>query len=481
MMPRQVAKADSLKFFQFLSYGQMDSAKSPPKKLPRIASLPGAFSVAPPGSKSIANRVLPLAALSRNPVDLENLPDGEDVTLMRRALNQLGFSISDAGFSDTINGSDFFRARDRLVELFLGNSGTATRILTALLAAGEGTFRVTGVPRMYERPIGDLVDALLPLCGDTEIHYDGKAGYPPLTIHARGLAGGKTTIRGNLSSQFVTGILMAMPLCRNRVEVEIEGTLVSAPYVDLTLQVMKDFHAKVDRDGYKKFWIENPSGYDFPHGFYVVEPDASSASYFLAAAAITGTSVTVKGIRNDSAQGESRFARNVLEKMGASVDDNMENVSVATEDNDFASIDKVEVFGNGKLHGIDIDMDLMSDTGMTLAVLALFAEGKTTIRNVGNWRLKETDRLAAMATELRKLGATVEEGPDWISIDPPAKLNEGVVIDTYDDHRMAMCFSLVTLGPKGVAVTINDPDCVRKTYPGYWKEFARMTGSRDES
>jgi 3-phosphoshikimate 1-carboxyvinyltransferase len=311
---------------------------------------------------------------------------------------------------------------------------------------------------MYERPIGDLVDALLPLRGDTEIRYDGKAGYPPLTIHARGLAGGKTTIRGNLSSQFVTGLLMAMPLCKGRVEVEIEGTLVSAPYVDLTLQVMQDFGARVERDGHKRFWIDRPSGYVAP-GDYQVEPDASSASYFVAAAAIADGRVDVQGIRSASSQGEAGFSR-VVQNMGARVRTDADGLTVE---------------GAASLHGIDIDMDLMSDTGMTLAIVALFAEGKTTIRNVGNWRLKETDRLAAMATELRKLGAVVEEGPDWISIDPPARLNENVAIDTYDDHRMAMCFSLVSLGPKGVAVTINDPGCVSKTYPGYWNAFKRMT------
>jgi 3-phosphoshikimate 1-carboxyvinyltransferase len=234
---------------------------------------------------------------------------------------------------------------------------------------------------------------------------------------------------------------------------------------------MKYFGAEVQRNGHKKFWIENPSGYS-PVGHYWVEPDASSASYFLAAAAIAGGPVVVEGIRVDSPQGEAGFA-NVLKEMGCHV-----NRGTGI-DSEFISI-----VGPTRLRGIDtipgyengINMDLMSDTGMTLAIVALFAEGKTTIRNVGNWRLKEPDRLAAMATELRKLGAAVEEGPDWISIDPPAKLNEGVVIDTYDDHRMAMCFSLVSLGPKGVAVTIKDRDCVNKTYPGYWKEFARMTG-----
>ncbi len=427
-------------------------------QIPHVARLPRPFSVRPPGSKSIANRVLPLAALARGTTSLENLPDGEDVTLMRKALASLGNAATGSGTSETLEGTGLFRAQDGTLELFLGNSGTATRILTALLAAGEGTFRITGIPRMYERPIGDLVDALQPLCRDTEIIYDGKVGFPPLTLKARGLAGGKTKIRGNLSSQFVTGLLMAMPLCRGPVEVEIEGTLVSAPYVDLTLKVMRDFGASIERDDYRNFRIEEPCGYQSP-GRYAVEPDASSASYFLAAGAIASSKIVVTDIGRSSPQGEAGFI-NALGRMGAHVEQ---------------SADRLAVRGGGDLRGIDIDMDLMSDTGMTLAVTALFAEGKTTIRNVGNWRLKETDRLKAMATELRKLGATVEEGDDWISIDPPERLIPDVAIDTYDDHRMAMCFSLVSLGPKGVPVTINDPDCVRKTYPGYWNEFARMT------
>jgi 3-phosphoshikimate 1-carboxyvinyltransferase len=429
--------------------------------------------IKPPGSKSIANRVLPLAALTTHnaafsgTTQVWNLPDGEDVLLMQGALKALGYTIEDIpgsrstpGISVTAPQASAFPPQ-KSTDLFLGNSGTATRILTALLAAGDGTFRITGIPRMYERPIGDLVDALRPLCGETKILYEGEEGFPPLKLEARGLAGGITRIRGNLSSQFVTGLLMAMPLCRGRVEVEIEGTLVSAPYVDLTLKVMRDFGAVVERDGYRRFWIDKPMGYVSP-GSFSVEPDASSASYFLAAAAIAHGTVFVMGVGKDSAQGEAGFASK-LKKMGAQVAYQPEGIRVSNAE-------------ANALNGIDADLDLMSDTGMTLAVVALFAEGKTTIRNVGNWRLKETDRLHAMATELRKLGATVEEGPDWISIDPPAALTPDVEIDTYDDHRMAMCFSLVCLGPKGVPVTIKDPGCVRKTYPGYWDAFKRMAG-----
>lgn len=433
------------------------------KRLPRSLHFSG--SVIPPGSKSIANRALPLAALANGTTELDNLPDGDDVALMRKALATLGYSAVGTGLRAKLTGTGSFRAPNGEVELFLGNSGTATRILTALLAAGEGTFRVTGIPRMYERPIGDLVDALRPLCGETKIIYEGKEGVPPLRIEAKGLAGGKTKIRGNLSSQFVTGLLMAMPLCKGPVEVEIEGELVSAPYVNLTLKVMKDFGKTVAHDAnYRRFWISNPKGYA-SQLIHFVEPDASSASYFLAGGAITNMSVSINGIDTDSAQGESGFAT-VLERMGAHVQRGAKTILIQ---------------GSEPLRGIDIDMDKMSDTGMTLAVTALFAEGKTTIRNVGNWRLKETDRLKAMATELKKLCPDdgreyIQEGDDWISIDPPAQLNENVTIETYDDHRMAMCFSLVSLGPKGVPVNIKDPDCVNKTYPGYWKEFAKMTG-----
>jgi 3-phosphoshikimate 1-carboxyvinyltransferase len=389
-----------------------------------------------------------------------NLPDGEDVVLMQAALKSLGAPLSGSGIWENIEPEGFFRAPDGEISLHLGNSGTATRILTALLAAGRGTFRIDGVARMRERPIGDLVDALHPLCGDTKIFYEGKEGFPPLRLEASGLAGGTTKIRGNLSSQFVTGLLMAMPLCRGPVEVEIEGTLVSAPYVDLTLKVMEDFGAKVERDGYRRFWMTAPSGYS-RSAPYEVEPDASSASYFLAAAAIANGNVEVLGIQNVSSQGESGFAR-ILKRMGARVQ--IDELSLIVD-------------GSENLRGIDADMDLMSDTGMTLAMTALFAGGTTTIRNVGNWRLKETDRLRAMATELRKVGAAVEEGPDWIAITPPEKLTPGAVIETYDDHRMAMCFSLVTLGPKGVPVTILDPGCVRKTYPGYWDDFRKLAGA----
>jgi len=413
-------------------------------------------SVRPPGSKSIGNRVLPLAALANGVTRLGNLPDGEDVELMRAALLRLGVPMREAEGNLEVTGFGGPIRADAPVDLFLGNSGTATRFLTALLAAGRGTFTVDGVARMRERPIRDLVEALRPLAGATRIAYAGAEGFPPLRIEAQGLAGGTTRIKGNVSSQFLTGLLLTLPLCQGPVEVEVEGVLVSAPYVDLTLRIMEAFGVKVANDRFRRFSHPGSSAYVSP-GRYEVEPDASSASYFLAAGAIAGGPVEVKGIGKDSLQGEARFAT-MLERMGAKVEYGRDFIRVA----------------GAPLKGIDADMDLMSDTGMTLAVTALFAQGPTLIRNIGNWRVKETDRIRAMATELRKVGASAEEGPDWLRIEPPASLR-GAEIDTYQDHRMAMCFSLVSLG--GVPVTIRDPGCVRKTYPGYFEAFRALTAA----
>ncbi len=438
------------------------------KILPPVSHFSGR--VTPPGSKSIANRVLPLAALAKGSTLLTNLPDGEDVSLMRKALEQLGVRMQEIKGGIRVEGlGGNFRAPGGETSLFLGNSGTATRILTALLAAGEGVFRIDGVARMRERPIGDLVDALRLLAGPegTRIVYEGKEGFSPLRIEARGLAGGHARIRGDLSSQFTTGLLMALPLCRGAAEVEVDGYLVSAPYVDLTLNVMQQFQGKVKRDGYRRFWIDPPNnGYLIRGGTYRVEPDASSASYFLAAGAIAGGPVMMRGLVKDSIQGEIRFVE-ILKRMGAKVEYGPHWITVSRP---VGASRGLPLRG---LRGIDADMDLMSDTGMTLAVTALFAKGPTRISNIGNWRLKETDRIKAMATELRKVGATVEEGSDYLVIHPPAKILPAE-IDTYDDHRMAMCFSLASLG--GIPITIRDPGCVRKTYPNYFEDFKKLAG-----
>ena len=410
--------------------------------------------VRPPGSKSIGNRVLPLAAMAAGTTRLANLPDGEDVELMRTALLRLGIPMRESEGNLEVTGLGGPLRSETPVDLFLGNSGTATRFLAALLAAGRGTFGIDGVPRMRERPIRDLVDALRPLAGGTRILYAGAEGFPPLRIEAQGLAGGTTRIQGDVSSQFLTGLLMALPLCQGPVEVQVAGTLVSAPYVDLTLRILEAFGVTITNDGHRRFSHPGRCAYASP-GVYEVEPDASSASYFLAAGAIAGGPVEVKGLGKDSLQGEARFAT-VLERMGAKVEYGRDFIRVA----------------GAPLRGVDADMDLMSDTGMTLAAAALFAQGPTHIRNIGNWRVKETDRIQAMAAELRKVGARAEEGPDWLRIEPPARL-QAAAIDTYQDHRMAMCFSLVSLG--GVSVTINDPGCVRKTYPGYFEAFRALT------
>jgi 3-phosphoshikimate 1-carboxyvinyltransferase len=428
----------------------MDSLTLPPCRLAQGV-------LQPPGSKSIANRALPLSALASGSTRLVNLPDGEDVELMQKALLKLGVAQIPDGDAVRITGLGGGFSAVAPLDLFLGNSGTSTRTLTALLAASSGEFTVDGVERMRERPIGDLVDALDPLAGDTQVTYSAKPGFPPLRILARGLEGGRTRIKGNISSQFLTGLLLALPLCRKAAEVEVEGELVSAPYVDLTLRVMQSFGVTVVNEDFRRFRLEKPQGYRSP-GEYRVEPDASSASYFLAAGAIAGGRVEVRGLDKESLQGEARFA-SALEKMGAKV----------TYGKGFIAVEKAG------LRGIDINVDDMSDTGMTLAVTALFAEGPTTIRGIGNWRVKETDRIAAMAKELRKVGAQAEEGRDWITVRPPAALSHAV-IDTYQDHRMAMCFSLVSLG--NIPVTINDPGCTRKTYPGYFKDFAGITAGQ---
>lgn len=374
---------------------------------------------------------------------------------MRSALLQLGLGMSDADGVLTVQGLGGPFTTGTALDLFLGNSGTCMRTLTALLCAGRGEFAVDGVARMRERPIADLIDALRPICGNTVVTYAGQTGFPPLRISAEGLAGGRTRIKGNVSSQFLTGLLLSLPLCRGAVEVEVDGALVSAPYVDLTLRIMEAFGVKVGNRDFRRFDLAQPAGYRSP-GDYHVEPDASSASYFLAAGAIAGGEVEVRGIGRDSLQGEAKFAE-VLAKMGARVEYGTDRVKVSK--------------GKDGLRGIDVDMDSMSDTGMTLAVAALFAEGPTTIRNIGNWRVKETDRIKAMATELRKVGARAEEGPDWLTVHPPGKLSTAE-IDTYDDHRMAMCFSLVSLG--GIPITIRNPGCTRKTYPGYFNAFRAL-------
>lgn len=414
--------------------------------IPRVAG-----SVRLPGSKSISNRVLLLAALADGETVVRDLLDADDTRVMLRALNALGVEC-DAGKVVGAGG----RFPIKTADLFLGNAGTAFRPLTAALAMGDGEYRLSGVERMHERPIGDLVEALRRI--GARIDYLGTQGFPPLAIHPSRIALERPVrVRGDVSSQFVSAMLMALPLCGQEVRIEIEGELISRPYVEITLALMRRFGVTVVREDWQSFIVPR-ARYRSP-GTVRVEGDASSASYFMAAGAIGGGPVRVEGLGRDSIQGDIRFTE-VLERMGA---------RVRVEE------DWVEVSGSGRhparLQPIDLDMNHIPDAAMTAAVLALFASGPSTIRNVASWRVKETDRLAAMAAELRKVGAKVEEGLDFLRIEPPAQLVPNVAIDTYDDHRIAMCFSLVALG--GVPVRINDPDCVAKTYPDY---FAALNG-----
>ncbi len=411
-----------------------------------------------PGSKSISNRSLLLAALASGETEIRGLLDSEDTRVMLAALATLGVSIVPCG-PDVLRvtgGAGSFPVKE--ADLFLGNAGTAFRSLTAALALSGGHYHLSGVARMHERPIADLVDSLRGLGAD--IRYLGAEGFPPLAIFpARETPSGELRIgvRGDVSSQFLTALLMALPLMGRTTQIEVIGELISKPYIEITLNLMARFGIDVTRSGWQHFSIAAGQGGKSP-GLLYVEGDASSASYFLAAGAIGGGPVRVEGIGRNSIQGDLRFTE-ALQQMGADVEMGDNHVVVRAP-------------RSGKLKAIDADFNHIPDAAMTLAVLALFADGVSTLRNIASWRVKETDRIAAMATELAKLGATVEEGADYLSVTPPARLNRDVAIDTYDDHRMAMCFSLAALG--GVPLVINDPGCVAKTYPGYFEDFARI-------
>ena len=406
-----------------------------------------------PGSKSISNRVLLLASLASGETEVRGLLDADDTRVMLDSLSRLGISWQRRDGRFVITGAcGPFAAKK--ADLFLGNAGTALRPLVAALALSSGEYRLSGVPRMHERPIADLVDALRGI--GARIDYAGAEGYPPLVVHPAQIHLEKSVkVRGEVSSQFLTALLMALPLCGKRSSVEVQGELISKPYVEITLNVMRRFGVEVPRHDWTMF--EVPEGRYVSPGRIFVEGDASSASYFLAAGAIAGGPVRVIGVGRDSIQGDVRFTE-VLERMGARVALGEDWIECSS--------------ANGTLRPIDMDLNHIPDAAMAAAVLALFAGGPSTIRNIASWRVKETDRIAAMARELRKLGAQVEEGADWIRIDPPKTFTPGVSIDTYDDHRMAMSFSLAALG--GVAVTINDPKCVAKTYPDYFAAFASI-------
>lgn len=411
-----------------------------------------------PGSKSLSNRALLLAALAEGTTKVTNLLDSDDIRHMLNALNALGvkYQLSDGNTVCEVQGVGGAFTIQNGLALFLGNAGTAMRPLTAALClkgTQDAEIILTGEPRMKERPILHLVEALRQL--GAEIHYLENAGYPPIAIRNSGLRGEKVQIDGSISSQFLTALLMTAPLAEQDMTIEIVGDLVSKPYIDITLAMMNAFGVSVDNQQYQRFFVKGNQRYRSPH-HYLVEGDASSASYFLAAGAIKGK-VKVTGIGKNSIQGDRLFA-NVLEKMGAKI----------TWGEDFIQAE------SGELHGIDMDMNHIPDAAMTIATTALFANGETVIRNIYNWRVKETDRLSAMATELRKIGAEVEEGEDFIRIQPLALTQfQPAEIETYNDHRMAMCFALIALS--NTPVTILDPKCTAKTFPTFFAEFERMS------
>lgn len=423
-------------------------------------------SVRLPGSKSISNRMLLLSALARGTTTLRDVLASDDTRHMLQALRTLGVGcIEKPGHTVEVQGcAGAFPVKS--ADLFLGNAGTVFRPLTAVLALSGGEYRLSGVARMHERPIRDLVDALGAV--GARIDYQGQPGYPPLALHPATIkAGADVTVRGNVSSQYLTALLIALPLTGVETTVRVEGELISKPYVDMTLNTMKRFGATVTRNEWKSFTVSAGGGYRSP-GEIFVEGDASSASYFLAAGAISGLRgggpVRVEGVGRDSIQGDVRFAES-LQAMGAQIE---------MGDNWISAGAGAAAQQRGRLRAIDADFNHIPDAAMTIAVAALFADGPCMLRNIGSWRVKETDRIAAIACELRKVGAIVEEGPDWLRISPPSTL-ASATIATYDDHRMAMCFSLVALG--GVAVHIENPGCVAKTFPDYFKVLASISES----
>lgn len=419
-----------------------------------VAHVGGAVKL--PGSKSISNRTLLLAALSQGTTTIRDLLASDDTARMLEALDKLGIKLEQLAENDWLVQGCAGQFPNRQADLFLGNAGTAFRPLTAALAFAGGEYQLTGVARMHERPIGDLVDALLQ--AGAHIDYLQQAGFPPLAIHPAQLKEHlKLSIRGNVSSQFLTALLMALPMTGKAAEIVVEGELISKPYIAITLNLMRQFGVDVQVHGdMQGFSLSSGLHYQSPGQLYV-EGDASSASYFLAAGAIAAgrDGLRIEGVSQHSIQGDIRFVDEIA-KMGAQIE--------------YADNALIVKAANQPLKALDLDCNHIPDAAMTLAVMALFAEGTTTLRNIASWRVKETDRISAMATELRKVGAQVEEGADFIRITPPTNLTPNAAIDTYDDHRMAMCFSLVSLG--GVPIRINDPDCVAKTFPDYFTRFA---------
>ena len=416
------------------------------------ATHPVRGTIRPPGSRSLTNRALVVAALADGTSRLDAAGLNEDTIVCAEALTALGIAVTvDAAARRMTVAGCGGRVPHGPKELNTGNSGTATRFITALAAAGRGRYRIDGSPRMRRRPIQDLLDGLASL-GVRATSVLGS-GCPPVVVETSGLAGGKVRVGGGVSSQYLSALLMAAPAAAGPVVIEVAGDLVSKPFADMTLAVMRDFGVEVGRDGYARFDVPAPAGYRARP--YEVEPDAASASYFLAAAAVTGGEVTVEGLTRSSAQGDARFA-DVLARMGCEVAWTERGVTVR---------------GPRRLRGIRVDLNAMPDMVLTLAPLALFADGPTEIDNVANLRVKESDRLAALATELGRLGGRVQERPDGLVIWPPEKVLGGRVA-TYNDHRMAMGLSIAGLAAPGVEIA--DAECVVKTYPEFFEDLGRL-------
>ncbi len=412
-----------------------------------------------PGSKSISNRVLLLAAMSAGTTEIHDLLDSDDTRVMLAALEQLGCTLDKRGAVLHLAGLGD-RAPASPAKLFLGNAGTAMRPLAAALAVRGGDFELSGVPRMHERPIGDLVDALREL--GCRIDYLGNEGFPPLRIGQPALQLDQPIpVRGDVSSQFLTALLMALPLVAQQdIVIAVQGELISKPYIEITLNLLARFGVQVRRDGWQRFTIPAGSRLQSP-GVIHVESDASSASYFIALGAIAGAQapVRIEGLGEASIQGDIRFL-DAARAMGAAIASGPNWIEVRR--------------GAWPLKAIDLDCNHIPDAAMTLAVMALYADGPTTLRNIASWRVKETDRIDAMAAELRKLGAQVDDGPDFIRVTPPTQWT-AARIHTYDDHRVAMCFSLAAFNRAGVPVRIEDPKCVAKTFPDYFETLFGVT------
>jgi len=430
--------------------------------LPPLTGASGAVTL--PGSKSISNRVLLLSALCEGTTVVHDLLDSDDTRVMLAALRQLGCGVDVQGSTVTITGLGGRAWPTEAIEFFMGNAGTAMRPLTAALAVHGGDFTLKGVQRMHERPIGDLVDALREL--GCAIDYLGNEGFPPLRVRQPALKLDKPIpVRGDVSSQFLTALLMALPLAAldRAITIEVVGELISKPYIEITLNLLARYGIAVERQGWERFVIPAGSRYQSPGSIHV-EADASSASYFIALGAIAnGSGIRVNGVGADSIQGDIRFVE-AAQLMGAKV----------TSGPNWLHIER----GAWPLKGITLDCNHIPDAAMTLAVMALYADGPTTLRNIASWRVKETDRIVAMATECRKLGATVEEGPDWITVHPlPAGQWQRASIHTYDDHRVAMCFSLAAFNADTVPVRIEDPKCVAKTFPDYFETLFEVANT----